>query len=282
MTRTLAPGDGGGGADERRAAVAPGAQRMAAGRGRWARAVAATLATMSLLALGQVAAAQDGGGDEDGTRKQEFKDDISVVQRKPFLRKGRVELTPTFGSTVNDSLIRKFDVGGQLTYHISESFWIGGTFSWYDLGELGGVTDDYFEVLERASATPDVVEMSWHGGVEFGYVPLFGKFALFNSAIIYYDLSLVVGGGYATYTSNATARDNPDNPEAGAPAWSVGVQQRTFLTDWLALQLQISDTMFLADLLSGDSSSSSLTHIVSIGAGASIFIPFSFDYTTER
>ncbi|MEL6181161.1 MAG: outer membrane beta-barrel domain-containing protein [Myxococcota bacterium] len=274
MTRTLAPEDGGG-ADKpcQTVVVAPGPTKRSAMAWTTTWAWLAILVAIPVWTLGPVAHAQEG----DDTRKQEFKDDISVVQRKPFLRKGRLELTPSFGTTVNDSLIQQFDVSGQLTYHISESIWIAGTFSWYDLGELGGVTDDYFEVLERASSTPDVVEMTWYAGARVGYVPLFGKFALFNSVIIYYDLSLMVGGGYATYITNASGG------ETGSPAWSIGLQQRIFLTDWLALQIALNDTMFLADLRDGpDSSTSSLTHIFSIGAGASIFIPFSFDYTTER
>ncbi len=216
-----------------------------------------------LLGAPQVGSAQSRPTEEDR---------IEVVQRKPFLSAGRVELEPRFGSTVNDALIRQFQVGGSLTYHATERLWFGGTFNWFDLGELGGVTDEYFTVLEKTSAAPDLVEMSWYAGADVGYVPIYGKFALFNAGIIYYDVSVFLGGGWATHATGQT------NGEVGAPAGSIGLQPRIFLTDWLAVTAQVRDTIFFADVLGG----SSLTQIVTFSGGVSIYVPFTFDYTTAR
>jgi len=199
-------------------------------------------------------------------------DKIEVVQRKPFLRRGRVELVPKFGSTVNDSLIRQFEVGGSLAYHINEFVWAGANFGWFDLGDLGGVTDDYNIVLEKTSSAPDLVEMKWYAGADVGIVPIYGKFALFNAGIIYYDVSVFAGGGYATHVTGQT------NGEAGAPAGSVGLMPRIFLGDWLALTAEIRDTVFFADVLGG----SSLTQIVTFSGGVSIFVPFTYEYTTAQ
>ena len=218
----------------------------------------------------------DPGSAKDTLAPSPFVDEISVVQRKPFLRKGRAELAPVFATTVNDSLIKQFNVGGQLSYHISESIWISGGFEWFELGEIGGVTDEYFEVLERTSTIPDLVEMKWSGIGQVGYVPLFGKFALLNRLIIYYDLSVTMGGAWVSYTSGGSGG------EAGTFAGVLGLQQRTFLTDWLALTLTMKDQIFLATMKSGGGTSDELTQIVSVGAGLSIFMPFGFDYTTER
>lgn len=211
-------------------------------------------------------------GEASAQSRPTEEDRIEVVQRKPFLSAGRVELEPRFGSTVNDALIRQFAVGGSLTYHATEQLWFGGTFNWFDLGELGGVTDDYFVVLEKTSAAPDLVEMSWYAGADVGFTPIYGKFALFNAGIIYYDVSVFAGGGWATHTTGQT------NGEVGAPAGSVGLQPRVFLSDWLALTAQVRDTIFFADVLGG----SSLTQIVTFSGGVSIYFPFTFDYTTAR
>lgn len=236
----------------------------------WAVGIVLSAAVVAGLGLPEQAAeAQDGVRPDDSGR-------IFVLQRKPFLRKGRLELVPHFGMTVNDSLIRQYDGGGQLVFHFTEDFWFGGTFSWFDFGELGGVTEDYFEVLEKTQSIPDVVEMSWYAGADFGYVPVSGKFALFNSGIIYYDLSLFVGGGYATYLSGGAGG------ETGAPAGSIGIQPRIFLTRWLALTGQVRDTIFLASLKSGSGTEDSLTHVVTVTGGLSIFIPFGFEYTQAR
>lgn len=203
---------------------------------------------------------------------QPEKDQILVLQRKPFLRKGRVELLPQIGMTVNDSLIKQYRVGGNLAWHIAEPFWVGTHFAWYDLGELGGVTDEYNEVLSKTSSVPDLVEMKWFAGGDVGYVPMYGKFAFFDRLILYYDVSVFAGAGYLTHVTSQT------DGQAGTVAGNLGAQQRIFLSDWLALVFEVRDYAFMADLVDG----TNFTNIVSVSAGASIFFPFTFEYTTLR
>lgn len=197
-------------------------------------------------------------------------DEISVLQRKPFLRKGRAELVPLFGATINDDLIQQFELGAELSYHATESIWFGGRFGWFDLGELGGVTDQYFEVLEKTSSVPEVVELQWYAGANVGWVPIYGKFAIFNSAIVYYDVSVYGGGGWMNHFTS--------QGEAGSPVGEVGLMPRVFLNRWMALNLALQDRIMPADL----KDSSTLVHVVTAQLGLSIFMPFGFEYTTAR
>ncbi len=204
--------------------------------------------------------------------KPSSEDEIFVLQRKPFLRKNRVELAPSFSATVNDALIQQFEIGGTLTYHLSEQFWIAGEFGWMDLGEFGGVTDEYFDVLDKTNSAPEVVEQVFFGGAQFGYVPLYGKFAIFDRAIVYYDASVYLGGGLLNHIT-----DNSGG-EVGAGAFEVGFKMRIFMNRWLALFVDVKDRFMFAELKSG----STLNQFVMVGGGVSIFMPFGFDYTTER
>lgn len=233
-------------------------------KGRTWPMVAAVLLA-SVLALGAAA-------EVEAQIKPNAEDDIFVLQRKPFIRRGRVEFAPSFGTTVNDALIQQFELGGSLTYHINESFWVAGTFGWLDLGELGGVTDEYFDVLDKTNSAPEVVELEMYAGGQFGYVPLYGKFAIFDSAIVYYDTSLYIGGGFQTHITDTSGG------AVGAPAAEVGLKARVFLTKWLSLFVDTKDRLFLADLKSG----SSLVQFVMVSGGVSIFVPFDFEYTTAR
>jgi outer membrane beta-barrel protein len=232
---------------------------------------AALLAIVSTLcvSVGTEAYAQDSADDSTAARRKDS--NIIVLQRKPFLRKGRVELTPQFGLTVNDSLMEQFELSGSLVYHLNEDFWLGGSFRWYDLGELGGPTDAYDTVIVETSSAPDVVELEWYGGADFGWVPLVGKFALFNSFIVYYDASLFLGGGYMQHIQ-------PTGDSAGAPAASVGVQQRLFLADWLALTFEVRNTSYMVETNAGDA----LNHTTTFSGGASIFVPSTFKYEKAR
>ena len=49
-------------------------------------------------------------------------DKVKAVQRKGFLKKGRLEVAPVFAATVNDAFYQKFGYGLRLAYNIEDSF----------------------------------------------------------------------------------------------------------------------------------------------------------------
>jgi len=51
--------------------------------------------------------------------------DIVVVERKDFLKSGRLELVPFTGLSVNDNLIRHYAFGLDLNFFLSDALWIG-------------------------------------------------------------------------------------------------------------------------------------------------------------
>ena len=128
---------------------------------------------------------------------QEFADGaITVIQPKPVLRRQRVQLTPRFGTTINDPILRQWTVGGTLAYNATERFGLDVSFDWFDFGNaLGGVTGRYEEVISTTSAAPEVAPLDWFGALEFSYVPLYGKGVLFNRVVVFWDLYTSLGPG---------------------------------------------------------------------------------------
>lgn len=205
--------------------------------------------------------------------KRKFKDKIHVVQPKPVLQKGRFELSPRFGMTVNDSVTRNFKVGVNANYHIIESLYVGGLFEWYDFGSaLGGSTDVFEQVQNQTGTIPEGAVLNWFGGLELGYVPFWGKFALFNSTIAFYDFAITVGGGGV----NAKSLQIPTAYTTGGG--TVALSGRIFFNKWIALSLEVRDIIFLANL---NNATGALTNIASIGLGASFFLPTSFEYSEK-
>ena len=82
--------------------------------------------------------------------RQEEIDLIRVVQRRPFLRRNRVEFAPFLGTNVNDALVSMFVAGGTLNYHLTEVMAIGvnGGYS------LGSETDLFDQVVASDRADP--------------------------------------------------------------------------------------------------------------------------------
>ena len=193
--------------------------------------------------------------------------EIAIIQPKPVLAHHRVEFIPRFGITFNDPLISQYHAGGSLFYHISERYHVGPTFEWYDFGSsFGGTTDAYDQIIRSSSTIPEVAPVQFYGGVDFGWVPINGKFALFDSLIVYHDIYLTGGLGVLQSVDEIH------------PAGAVSLGQRTFLTDWLALVLEIRDRIYVEPLPSGNA----FTNIVSVSAGFGFFIPPSFEYDVHE
>ncbi|QDG54346.1 outer membrane beta-barrel domain-containing protein [Persicimonas caeni] len=224
-----------------------------------------------LIGLLVVIAAQPALAQE--TTRQEFDDTIHVIQRKPVLQKGRFDLVPRFGVSVNDSLYRHYKVGVNGNYHFSESVYLGGLFEWYNFGDaLGGPTDAFNETANETRTNADVAVLNWVGGLELGYKPIVGKFALADSFIIFYDVGLTAGG--VGIDAESLALSSGDVTFGG----TVSAVSRIFLNDWMAVNLEVRDVIYSADLRGAPGS---LTNIVTVAGGLSLYLPTTFEYSDQ-
>ncbi|MCA9563251.1 MAG: outer membrane beta-barrel domain-containing protein, partial [Myxococcales bacterium] len=153
-----------------------------------------------------------------------------------------------------------------LIYHITEQYHIGGTFEWFDFGEFGGTTNTFDEVIRDTSTIPEIAPIDFYAGLDFGWVPIHGKFSFFDAAIAYYDFYLTIGGGALSSLSEIH------------PAGSISLGQRTFMTDWLALLIEVRDRMYVEPLPSGDT----FTNVLTVSVGFGFFLPPSFEYSAQE
>ena len=196
---------------------------------------------------------------EDGT--------ITVIQPKPVLRHHRVQLTPRFATTVNEPLYRQYSVGGTLSYNISERVAIGGTFAHFDLGaNLGGTTDRYEQVIRETATIPELAPLTWYGGLDVTFVPLYGKLQVFNRAILFWDLYTTLGAGVV---------ESSTSPH---PAGTVAFGANVYFTRWLGMNTEFRDIISSEELPSGNA----LIHTATTSIGLTLFIPFNFRYADER
>lgn len=235
--------------------------------------LAPLIAVCAVVAPVDEAWAQDAEEPAKETVRRKFKDKIHVVQPKPVLQKMRFELAPRLGMTFNDSVVRNYRVGLNANFHILESLYIGATADLYDFGgALGGPTNIFEQVQNQTGTVPEAAVLNWFAGAEIGFVPFWGKFAIFNRSIAFYDFAVTVGGGAVSSESLAIP-----SPNVGGGA-TLSLQGRIFLNKWIAMSLELRDVAFLATL---DGASGVLTNVASIGLGASFFLPTNFEYSEK-
>ena len=189
-------------------------------------------------------------------------DDIVVIQQRPFIRKGRFELSPFFAVATNETLFLHLGAGVVANYHILENLFVGGSYVKYFTFE----TDLFDEVQEDYRVYPELWELDFFFGVHVAYAPIYGKAIVANSAIVHYDVYLIAGAG-VTRTSLTD----------WAPTGNFGVGTRFFLTRWLTLNLEVQDYIFQEEFNAG----SRVINNVMFHVGLSFFMP-DFSYRMPK
>jgi outer membrane beta-barrel protein len=219
-------------------------------------------------------------------------EDIVVVPRKGFLKRHRVELAPFTAISINDTLIRHYAFGGDLTFYLTDVFSVGVEGQYFikersERESLAGSQFNRVSTLNRFKYSTSLV---------FGYVPGYGKFGLFNKYIIHWDVTLNAGIGMIWTEIIPVNPDSKNYPAFGnldiMPHF--GISTRMFVTDWLALSIGLRDYIFLDKFESlkrqqGEDAATakkngqdSLTQNVMVFVSAGFYLPTSFQYKTPR
>lgn len=161
-------------------------------------------------------------------------DDIAVLPRRYTLKAKRVELAPVYHFTLNNPLIRHHAVGGQVNFFLSEALWLGVEGQYYFPQQTNDSTGTYFLTGAQDKVLPAVNRLVFSALLDFGYVPAYGKFALFNRAIVHWEGYVTLGVGAFMSQVIPVKRSDPSFSTISA-IFNVGVGTRLFLTRWMAL-----------------------------------------------
>jgi len=226
-------------------------------------------------------------------------EDIVVVPRKAFLKSHRLEIAPFTGISINDTLIRHYSMGGDLTFYLTDVFSIGLEGQYF----IKQRTERESLVGFQYNRASTLNKFKYSASLVFGYVPAYGKFGLFNKYIVHWDVTVNAGIGVIQ------TEILPVNP--ADKTWTnfdimphVGISTRMFVTDWLALSIGLRDYMFLdkfeplnrheyqpdknsppRDMTLDEAksnASSSFTQNIMVLVSAGFYLPPSFSYKTPR
>jgi len=178
-------------------------------------------------------------GEQTGAPRTKSWEDIVVVPRKAFLKGGRLELAPFTGITLNDVLIRHYTFGGDLNFYLTDVFSIGiqGQYFVKERSEREGLVGLQYNRI------PTLNRYRYGAAFNFGYVPGYGKYTLFNKYIMHWDV-FVTGGVGAIWSEiiPRVAGDEVFHTISLAPDVALGV--RFFLSDWLTVSFAFRDYLF--------------------------------------
>ncbi len=190
-------------------------------------------------------------------------DRVKSVQRKLYLKRGRVELAPYFLINVNDAYYTKFGAAVRAAIYPADTLAISARFSLIQTLP----TDDVRTARRNLSSRIFYSVPIWTAMADAEWSPLYGKVAIFNS-ILHFD-GYLIGGAGVVYTETTAATDAV---RAGLKAaFDVGLGLRFVTTDWLAVNVSVINTSYV-DVPTGGVKAS-LQNMMLVHAGVSIFFP---------
>jgi outer membrane beta-barrel protein len=216
--------------------------------------------------------------------------DIIVVPRKPFLKGGRFEFAPFTGVTVNDNLVRHYAFGADINWFLTDVFWVGVQGQYF----VKQLTERQDLIGLQYDRIPTLNHYLYGGSLNFGYVPVYGKFSWFNKGIMHWEIWASAGIGYTK------SEIIPRNPGTTTPFQNdlltpnVAIGSRFFLFKWLTVNFALRDYI-MADKFeplnhpAGEdpatlkaNATSALVNNVMFFVGAGFYLPTGFQYKTPR
>ncbi len=191
-------------------------------------------------------------------------DRVKAVQKKPVLKRTRVELSPFAALGINDPFYTHVAAGGSLTFFPHDNFGIGLTMTYF----LAHPKTSAHQVIRlgQKSVPAEFNLPRYFVGADLHWIPIYGKVSLFNSAITPFDLYIVAGGGIANTGVDTRLSSN------------IGIGQRFFIGDFLAFRIELRDYMYLDTLRVDGQLRSDIQNYVLLQLGVSLFVPPSFEY----
>lgn len=229
--------------------------------------------------------------EETGPREQEVAEEIYAVQRMYVLRNGRFELAPSIAQTVNDQYVSHPALAVGLNYWVTNVLAVGASFLWYQGVE--SESDLNFSIRRSTRLAVPITEYQLGAHLNFTYVPIYGKFTMFNDSIFQWDSYLV--GGVGMMRTRPVAVVDPAVRTFDFDwrvAFNAGIGIRVFLTKYLTVFGEFRDYIYLEKLenlevsLGADredettwiDENATLTNNMTIHLGVTLFFPFGFEY----
>lgn len=193
------------------------------------------------------------------TQSDRYDSKAPAVRKPLYTKKGKHELSVSFGLSTNDAFYQNYYPNVMYNYHAT---------SWLSLGLMAsaainqptGLTNTLCKSPTPGQQTnaacnpnpkdtdspgfgvaPDVRRPFFFSQIalEARFAPIYGKLNVFSEAIVHFDFYLLISGGlFLTHPPDVTGASTLSSPDGMGfyPFGGIGIGQRYFLLKWLALR----------------------------------------------
>lgn len=222
----------------------------------------------------------ESGGESEEQAKAKNKtptlaDRIRPVSGSLFIRKGRSELEPQIGLSVNDAFFQKYMFGLKYAYHLSDPLAIelGGAFGIsMPSGTVNRCTSAGCDTptKDMLKGTPGDIGLILGGGVN--WAPLYGKINVLAEKVIHFDTFFMAGIDGIQYKQPVLDLSQ-DPASAFAVGGHFGVGQHFVFNDFSALRVELRDYVYQGQRAVNGAYQSHLENQLMLDLGISFFFP---------
>ena len=210
---------------------------------------------------------------EDQVKKKRL---IKVLQKKDFLKLGRVEIGPHASFVANDPFLNRYIGGVSAGYHLTEVFEIEA-----DIGYSPDLADADWKPLTKQlvnenRVSPDISKLILYGDITFGFSPIYGKVAV-GRKIIHFDIFGNFGMGMARTIDDLEAlQAEPDDQRAIAtqvqthPTTNLGGGLRIVFNPNFALRVEGRSLIYIETV---QSTTLEMKNNLILQTSATFFVP---------
>lgn len=186
----------------------------------------------------------------DKDRLGPLRERVVPVSGHLFLKKRRLEFSPSVTLSIKDAFYTKYIFGGSLTYHATETLAFGLR-AGYSLPTVASAAQICtFESTGGGGATrgcrrPTFDELdnrapgkiSLLGGVDVQWAPIYGKMSLVSETFLHFDLYGIGGASVVQYRA--------PGEDALAVGGNIGVGMRFFVNRWMTVRAEFRDLIYV-------------------------------------
>lgn len=224
---------------------------------------------------GETAGEGEAEQQKDKGKVPTLEDRIRPVSGSLFIRKGRSELEPMVGISVNDAFFQKYMFGLKYQYHLSDNLGIelGGAFG------ISMASGNVNICRPEGCGTPDKSQLKGTPG-DIGMIvglganwsPLYGKINLMAEKVIHFD-TFFMGGLDGIQYKQPVLDLTQDPASTFAFGGHIGVGQHFVFNDFSALRVELRDYVYQGQRAVNGAYQSHLENQLMLDIGVSFFFP---------
>lgn len=205
---------------------------------------------------------------------------IRPVSGQLYVRKNRLEITPSAAVTFRDAFFRKYILGGSLTYYPAE--WLGfNAYGGYSIPTVAG-TAQQCDTNGGGCAPPTFADLDGPApgqiklvaGADVMWSPIYGKMSLLAESFVHFDLYLLAGAAGVQYGAPLPRDEtqpelNPGSVETWTVGGNVGLGGHLHFNRHMAVRLELRDLIYQEK---GENDTRILNHQFLFNLGLSFFL----------